>query len=185
MKECKVSKSNKSKNSKGTERKYEFQSAPPTEEAWKMFQAALAVALGDLDEDEFLVISAKNMSYFVQFAAQGAYGMRVEAISNAYIMDEDHELSEEEYQKLLDLGWNAPTYEPDDGLELDPPAEGSSNFYLDVATPVPYPTVAALAVDTLGQIYQVRYPGELQYRGYSTDDVSIRFPLLGIKRSVD
>ena len=55
-----------------------------TSDSWVAFEHALARAVSDLDEDEFLVIERKNTNYFVQFAAQGSSGLRVEASANAY-----------------------------------------------------------------------------------------------------
>lgn len=43
--------------------------APPlTEQAWRQLTSALARALIDMEEDEYLVISAKATGAFVQFA---------------------------------------------------------------------------------------------------------------------
>jgi hypothetical protein len=156
-----------------------IEAAPLTDQTWWQFRVRLAAALGDLSEDEYLVISYKFADYFVQFAAQGPHGMRVEAVSNTYI-DEHARLLQRAYQLLLTLGWNAPTYVPAEGVPE--PADGSPNFYLDAAVPVPYATLASLAVATLRRVYGVRHPGELEYSAYSDSETSIRFPLLGIKR---
>ena len=68
--------------------------------------------------------------------------------------------------------------------EHSEPIDGSPNFYLDVAMPVPYGEISALAVETLRGPFAVRHPGELQYEGYSDRATSIRFPQLGIKRRI-
>jgi hypothetical protein len=152
---------------------------PGSEEAWSYFEAALVAALGDLSEDECLVISRKRYHYFVQFAAQGSYGMRTEAVSNAYIEEPDR-LSEDACRHLTDLGWNPPTYvQSARGPE---PADGSPNYYLDAAPPVPYTDLARIAVTSLRQVFGVRHPGELEYMGFAADGASIRFPMLKIKR---
>jgi hypothetical protein len=162
-----------------------IKAAPSVEQSWRTFRLHLAVALADLAEDEYLVVSYKYKAtnYFIQFAAQGAQGMRAEAVSNSYI-EPSAQLSSKACQHLLALGWNAPTYVPQPGV-AEPP-EGSSNFYLDAAPPVPYRTLAALGVETLRQVYRVRYPGELQYTAWAdegmSEGMSIRFPLLRIKR---
>lgn len=158
-----------------------IKAAPSVEQSWRTFRLRLAAALADLDEDEFLVVSykPKGTNYFVQFAAQGAHGMRVEAVGNSYL-EPSVKLSDKACQHLLDLGWKPPTYVPQPGVAE--PAEGSPNFYLDAAPPVPYRTLAALAVDTLREVYRVRHVGELQYTAYADENLSIRFPLLGIKR---
>jgi hypothetical protein len=46
------------------------------------FTGDLAICLADLSEDEFLILSSKRKNYFVQFAAQRQFGMRIEAASN-------------------------------------------------------------------------------------------------------
>lgn len=58
--------------------------------AWETFTRELAVALEALNEDEFLVLIVKQKNYFVQFAAQGSFGMRAEAVSNLYLPDGRH-----------------------------------------------------------------------------------------------
>ncbi len=64
-----------------------IKAAPSVEQSWRTFRLRLAVALADLDEDEYLVVShkRKGTKYFVHFAAQGAHGTRAEAVSNAYL----------------------------------------------------------------------------------------------------
>ena len=62
------------------------------------------------------------------------------------------------------------------------PKEGSCNFYVDAGAPVPYASLAALAVRTLRAIYHIRHPEKLAYKSFSRDSVSIRFPLLKIAR---
>jgi hypothetical protein len=159
--------------------KYKFKAAPSAKEAWKEFRANLAVTLSDLGEDEFLVIGAKSTNYFVQFAGQGIHGMRVEATSNAYL-DAKEKLPKRARKQLLVLGWQEPTYVPSE--DAPEPAEGSSNYFLDIALPVPVEIVAALCIDTLRDVYGVRFPAELEYAAYVDEQTLIRFPLLGLKR---
>lgn len=156
--------------------------APPSaDQAWQEFESALASALDDLDEDEYLVIALKPTGGFVQFAAQGAHGMRVEAVSNAYL-PESAQLSQSAATELVNLGWNAPTFVPVQGVQE--PAEGSPNFYLDAAMPVPYARLAGLAVGSLRKVYLARHPGELEYSARGPKGMQIRFPSLKLKRSV-
>lgn len=138
------------------------------------------MVLADLDEDEFLILITKSTDHFVQFAAQGASGMRVEAQNNSFIETEEYKLSEKAHAQLLSLGWNEPTYEF--SIDETEPPDGSPNYYIDIAVPVPYAPLAALAIETLQQIYNVRYPSELKYAAFSYEGVQIRFPLLGIQR---
>lgn len=162
-------------------KEFSFLSPPSAAEAWKQLAHELAIALADLDEDEFLVISDKASGYFVQFAGQGNFGMRVEAVSNQYL-DEDKKLSESACEALLQLGWNAPTNLPDELESEGHKSEGSPNFFLDIAPPIPYETLGTLATKTLRKVFNVGHPGELQYSAFSDKNASIRFPHLRITR---
>jgi tetratricopeptide (TPR) repeat protein len=175
-----VKKGNKVENAKSAPRQ-RITTAPPSRDAWDELQCNLATALADLEEDEFLILASTAEHYFVQFAGQGKRGMQAEAVSNSFIKD-NAKLSAGACEDLLRLGWNAPTYVPTKGVEQ--PADGSPNYHVDAATPVPYARLAALAVKTLRQIYGVRHPAELAYKAkaFAGDKTSIRFPLLKIQR---
>ena len=69
---------------------------------------------------------------------------------------------------------------PEKGVEE--PADGSPNYYIDAAPPVPYARLAALAITALRQVYRVRHPGELTYKAFTEGKTSIRFPLLKLQR---
>lgn len=152
-----------------------------TPDSWASFEHALAHAISDLDEDEFLVIQRKGTSYFVQFAAQGSSGLRVEASGNAY-QPRAARIPESAIRHLMHIGWKPPTYVHTH--EHSEPVDGSPNFYLDVAPGFPSQDISALAVETLRGPFGARHPGELHYEGYSEQLTSIRFPQLGIKRRV-
>jgi hypothetical protein len=151
---------------------------PASTEAWREFHERLAAALVGLEEDEFLVLVRKGTNRFVQFMDQGAYGMRLESVSDYYLPEKQH-LSEEEYQSLMELGWNAPTGLPD---EFGHKVNGSPNYFLDLARPVPYPGVALLGILTMIQVHGALHPGQLEYRAASIEGTSIRFPHLPIRR---
>jgi hypothetical protein len=107
--------------------------------------------------------------------------MRVEAISNLYLPEDKH-LTPEQSARMLELRWNGPTALPD---ELEPggmKADGSPNYFLDVARPVPYDVLAQLATATLRDVFGAPHPGGLEYQGLGTGNLSIRFPNLGIRR---
>jgi hypothetical protein len=72
-------------------------------EAWDTLAGALAPCLSDLQEDEFLIISYKDAHYFVQFAGQGAFGMRAEATSNSFI-EPDAVLTDDQYAMMAVIG---------------------------------------------------------------------------------
>lgn len=154
---------------------------PSAEREWRRFAADLAPCLGDLDEDEFLIISEKTANYFVQFAAQGKFGLRAEAVSNSFI-DPPKALSVEDYDNMMKLGWLRATNEPPTKGGPPEPPDGSPNFYLDIALPVDFNALANLATQTLRDVYRVRHPGELQYRAFARDKTLIRFPTLRLKR---
>ncbi len=156
---------------------------PPlsTPDSWVAFEHALARAISDLDEDEFLVIERKDTNYFVQFAAQGSWGLRVEASANAY-QPRAGQIPESAILQLMHIGWKPPTYVQTH--EHSEPVDGSPNFYLDVAAGFSFQDISALAVETLRGPLGARHPAELQYEGYSEQLTSIRFPQLGIKRRV-
>jgi hypothetical protein len=159
-----------------------FMVQPSSSEAWKGFVLELTTALRALEEDEFLIISVKKTNRFVQFAAQGSFGMRAEVTSDFYLPEEE-QLSKKQYSALLQLGWNAPSNLPD---QLEPgrghKSDGSPNYFLDIARPVPFELLAQLAVATFRGVFGAGHPGNLQYSAFGEGRVSIRFPHLGVRR---
>ena len=153
-----------------------------TEAAWQELGANLALCLADLDEDDYLIIESKRAPYYVQFAAQGAYGMRAEAVGNGYIDEPDAVSTQEDYARARALGWCAATDLPEGDQTADRDPDGSPNFFIDVEQPVDYGRLAEAAVRTLREVYHVRHPGLLQYRAFAFDGPEIRFPVLRIKR---
>lgn len=151
----------------------------PAVEAWKCFAYELASALRALEEDEWLILSLKHRNRFVQVMNQGGAGFRAEAVSDFYLEDGDH-LSEHDQGALLELGWDAPTNLPD---EFGHRPDGSPNYFLDLAHPVPLDELALLAVNTLLHVYGAVHPNALEYSTGSMDSASIRFPNLGIRRA--
>lgn len=146
---------------------------------WTQFTAALADTLADLRQNESLVISATRTDHFVQFAAQGRDGMRAEAQSNQFIEEKKNKLSEATQERMLNLGWNAPTYELSE-VSSEPP-EGSCNYYMDFAVPVPFKKIAELAVTTLREVYRVKRRDALMYDVSNEDGYAIRYPSLAIR----
>ena len=82
-----------------------FVAQPNVDEEWARFSSNLALVLADLEEDEYLIISVKKTGLFVQFAAQGQFGMRAEAASNNY--PKDKTMPQDVCVVMRDLGWNA------------------------------------------------------------------------------
>jgi hypothetical protein len=128
-------------------------------------------------EDDYLVISYKRANYYVQFAAQGQFGMRAEAASNAYIEPAQARLSVEGYVAMGQLGWQIPTVLPEGALDPD----GSPNFFVDLPSPVDFKSLSELAIRTFRRIYGLRHPGQLQYKAFSSGGAQIRLPTLRLK----
>ena len=145
---------------------------------WRDFTKNLAACLGELAEDEYLIISRKRANQYVQFAGQGAYGIRAEAECNEYILPPELLLDERQYAGMQRLGWRRPTALPD-----EPCALGSPNFYTQVvATEVGLREMARRATQTFRTVYDIAHPGMLEYKAFHYERTSIRFPTLLIKR---
>lgn len=148
---------------------------------WDRFTADLTPCLSDLDEDEFLIISDKKINYYVQFAAQGKFGMRIEAACNSFL--EPHAvLTVEDYERMARLGWMRATNPPPTGSGEPEPDTGSPNFYIDADAPVDFAAMARLTVATFQGVYRIGHPGQLQYKAFAKDHTQIRFPTLRLKR---
>lgn len=148
-------------------------------EAWTDFGARLAQALGALEEDEYLIINLKGSNRVVQFAGQGAHGMRAETVSNFYLPEKD-QLGEAQHERLLELGWNPPCNLPD---QFGHEPVGSPNYFLDLPQPVDFVRVAFLAVNTLLGPLAAEHPLWLEYRSFAESGAEIRWPTLKLKRA--
>lgn len=149
--------------------------------AWGPFAAKLASVLEQLREDQFLIISTKRSNRYVQFAGQGAFGLRAETVCNQYLPASD-QLDEAQIATLQGFGWHLPTGSPDKATpEHDP--DGSPNFYIDYPLPVPYADLADLATRTLVEVLRVPHPGFLQYSSFDSGENTLVWPDLGLKRA--
>jgi hypothetical protein len=165
----------KSGNTPRVNKNCSLEQQPSAEQEWERFTDDLIVCLADLQEDEFLILSAKKAKYYyVQFAAQGKFGMRAEASDNFYIPPEA-QLSADDYAAMVSLGWRIPS-------AADPDAESTPNFYLDLRNPVDIESLVQLATRTLRRTYKVKHPGTLQYKAFASNGMQIRFPTLRLKR---
>ncbi len=154
----------------------------PTELAWEQFTGALAECLTDLGEDEYLVISNKRINYYIQFAGQGRFGMRVEAACNQYIVPPEAWLDWDDYRAMTSLGWHRATSPPPEMVKGKPDPDGSPNFFIDFEYPVDSRKVAQLTVQTFRTVYRIIHPGNLMYKAFIRGGGQIRFPSLHIKR---
>jgi hypothetical protein len=150
-------------------------------QAWTEFGRRLIEVLAALEEDEYLIIGLKGSNRFVQFAGQGAHGMRVETVSNFYL-PENERLGEAENEMLLKLGWNAPCNLPD---EFGDEPEGSPNYFLDLPRPLDFGRIGSLAVNTLLGPLDADHPYELEYRSFAESGEAIRWPTLGLRRAAN
>ncbi|WP_045221904.1 T3SS (YopN, CesT) and YbjN peptide-binding chaperone 1 [Desulfonatronum thioautotrophicum] len=148
---------------------------------WTAFGQKLAQVLEGLQEDQYLIICAKQSNRYIQFAGQGLHGLRMETTSNHYL-DQSEQLTEHQIALLLENGWKTPTRPPETAPEDDP--EGSPNFFIDHPLPVAYKTVADLVVRTFDQILRVTHPAWLEYEAFDSDRNSLAFPTLGVKRRI-
>lgn len=154
---------------------------PRYSEAWLPFTEKLATTLASLEEDQYLVISAKDSNRYVQFAAQGAFGLRGETTSNAYL-PEDEQLDPEQVAGLITAGWNTPTDDGDASTPENDP-DGSPNYYRDYPAPVDYYAVARDAVNALSRIHSIPHPGFLEYEAFIAGGHQLILAGLGLKRA--
>lgn len=56
---------------------------------WAPFAQNLSQVLAHLEEDQFLILSAKQGNRFLQFSCQGAWGTRAEVASNHFLKGDD------------------------------------------------------------------------------------------------
>ncbi len=147
--------------------------------AWPPFAKRLAEVLAKLKEDQFLVVSLKDSNRFVQFAAQGAFGMRAETTSNNYLTKQE-QLDSRQIAALVELGWLDPTGAPSESTpDKDP--DGSPNFFCEFGHPVQFENLANLTVRTLTEVIRVPHPGRLEYAAYDTENNEIELPELGLR----
>ncbi|MBK9235717.1 MAG: hypothetical protein IPO19_06515 [Rhodoferax sp.] len=149
---------------------------------WQAFFARLQYALGKMKEDQFLVLTLKETNRFVQFAAQGASGMRVEATSNHFLPGRD-QLDTKQIAALVAMGWNMPTGSPNQATPQNDP-NGSSNFFLDMPNPIDFAQLATLAILSLTKVLGVPHEGFLQYAAYDYAGNTHAVPELKIKREI-
>ena len=148
--------------------------------AWPAFEKRLAETLAALEEDQYLVVSAKRGWAYVQFAAQGSYGLRAECVGNNYL-DECHALRAGQMAQLRRIGWSAPTGTREEILATRR-TDGSPNFFRDFDRPVPCADVARMAVRALTEFFEILHPGNLEYKAFDKKERTILVPTLGLKR---
>jgi hypothetical protein len=148
--------------------------------AWPPFGQKLAAVLEKLEEDQYLILSVKGSHRFIQFAAQGSFGMRVETTSNSYLAKPER-LNKRQISTLIDVGWHAPTGSPAQSTPKKDP-DGSPNFFAEFSAPVPFEAVTNVTVRTFAEILGVSHPGFLQYESFDREGEAIALPELGVKQ---
>ncbi len=141
---------------------------------WRNVTSRLAEALGCLEEGHFLCLETRGDSpcypYYVQFAAGGGEGFRVEAVSNRFLSGWQC-LDSTAERRLRRLGWRPPT---DIG-------DGPANWWRCYPAGPPTTEMAELAVATLRKAFDVPRPAALVYRAFSRDGEEILLPTLGVE----
>ena len=148
--------------------------------AWPAFERRLAETLGALEEDQYLVVSAKRGWAYVQFAAQGSFGLRAECVEQQLPRRgsrvEHRPAGAAAEDRLVVSHGNA---------GADPASrrtDGSPNFFRDFDRPVPCADAARMAVRALTEVFDIRHPGSLEYKAFDKKQRTILVPTLGLKR---
>lgn len=139
---------------------------------WQQATAKLSEVLGCLEEGHFLILQTRDESpYYVQFAAEGPAGIRVEAVSNRFLEDWQS-LDRIAQSRLRRLGWRPPT---DIG-------DGPVNWWRSFPQGATTDAIAELALSTLRKVYEVSRPVALVYRAFARSGAEILLPTLGMAR---
>jgi len=149
-------------------------------EEWRPFAVSVADAVAHLKEDQFLIISVKKSSRFIQFAGQGSFGLRAEVVANTFLSPGEW-IDEAGLEELRHLGWRAPTGSPEAATpERDP--DGSPNYFMQCPNPFDSTHLADVAVRTLSHVLGVPHPGFLEYQSFDAGGERLSFPSLGLRK---
>lgn len=149
---------------------------------WADFASRLRRTLSQMRESDFLIVSVKRSNPYVQFAAQGAHGLRVEATSNAFLHGAE-KLEPRATRKLAALSWHAPTGRPDQATPEKDPA-GSPNYFRHFGADADLNVVVELAVRTLHEVLDAPSPILLKYEALDEDGSEAAYDELGLKRTI-
>lgn len=149
---------------------------------WADLARRLSRVLARMAEGEFLVICVKRSNRFVQFAAQGAHGLRAEATSNAYLKGSER-IDLDDIEKLAALGWNPPTGGPAQSTPGNDPS-GSPNYFRGFAADSNPAQIAELAIRTLREVFDAPSPIFLEYEAFDEDGNQTTHSELGLKRAI-
>jgi hypothetical protein len=150
--------------------------------AWSELTDALAATLGVLDDDQFLVLSARGTPRFVQVAVDHEAGLRLE-VSAPRLLGDDAP-GDDRYEALLADRWLPPTHALDsDADSIDP--HGSVNWFVDHRPPVRFDDVARRAVRALRELFGVEHPDDVEYLAAGLDGTEILLPTLGLHHAAE
>ncbi len=153
-------------------------------DAWANFLKKLATELTALDAGQWLTLQKLNSeSDWVQFAAQGKAGFRVETKSNWYRSDSD-QLTPEQVQGLLLLGWLPPTGSDEESNPVSDP-HGSPNFFVQLPVKLSPKNLDSLVTKTFINVLGVMEPDGLAYKAFNRAGNSVPLPDLGLKSIID
>ncbi len=148
---------------------------------WVPFAQSLSRVLARLEEDQFLILSAKKGNRYLQLSCQGAWGTRIEVVSNHFLKGDDR-LTRQEMAWLRTHGWNAPTGTPKQATPDQDP-DGSPNYFIDVPTSVSASDFISMIIDTLIHGLGLPYPGALNYESFDSEGGELALQELGLKPS--
>ncbi len=146
--------------------------------AWLDFTGRLAHTLAALRDRHFLILSTADGARYIQFAAKGENGLRLESISDAYLPYDDR-LTADQADALHALGWQPPTQRALGEWGIGD-ASGSTNWWLDLEQPVPFAAAADLGARTLRDVHGAASPDTLTYRAFHGDGPELLLPELGV-----
>lgn len=141
------------------------------EQAWVGFRVRLADRLAAMEDDEHLKVELETgvdaddlvgCTPYLQFVGWGGDLVRAEASSNHYLA-ERYELTDQDEELLVELGWLAPTYGPE-----EEPDSGSVNFHTDLERRQA-DLIAILAVGALRDAFGCVHPIFLDADGLEID----------------
>lgn len=155
-----------------------------TSPAWVAFSERLICALHCLEAGQWLILQKPNShSDWIQFACQGRAGFRVETKSNWYRSDDD-QLTPEQVQGLLRLGWNSPTGSDEESNPVSDP-HGSPNFFVQLPVKLSLKGVIALVPRTFIAVLGVAEPDNLRYEAFESNGTALYLADLGLMTVTD
>ena len=137
------------------------------DEAWRELRRRLADRVAGIGPEESLVLAVQVAGLgdgpgpYVTVGGRAGGGWRVEAASNPHL-DAAHQLDEGGHERLLALGWGAPTYLPGQA------GSGSAHWWVDLEAGEEE-RAAWLLVQALREAYAVPHPAFLESSGLDLD----------------